>query len=66
MNVQQLIESIQNVAGPSGMQREVVFNAMLDIGAHSSADDFEKQIQLRFTDCAVGSKHPSKIEITLC
>lgn len=66
MNVQELINSIQSVAGTNGSQREVKFVAMFELAAHSSADDHEKEIQLKFTDCIIASDHPNQIKIVLC
>ena len=66
MIVQDLINALQTTAGANGSQREVSFVAMFDLGAHSSTDDFEKEIQLKFKDCIVSSNHPSQVKITLC
>ena len=65
MNVQQLLNDIQSVAGPNGSQKDVDFVAMFDMGVFSSEDDQNKQINLRFKDCIVSSRHPNKIQITL-
>lgn len=66
MTVQELLNAIQSTAGTNGSQREVCFRAMFDIGAHSSAGDFEKEVVLKFSDCIVKSDHPNQIEIIVC
>jgi hypothetical protein len=66
MNAEELITAIKQTAGPNGLRNEVSFIAMFDLGVHSSTDDHEKEVQLKFNDCIVSSNHPTQIKITLC
>lgn len=64
MTAKELITSVESVCN-GNLERQLDWAAMLDLGAHTSADDFEKEVSLRFKDCIVSSDHPSKIKITL-
>ena len=65
MTVEALINSIKDVAGSTGLTREVEFNAMFEVSLVSSEEDETKQITLQFKDCIVHTDHPSKLKITL-
>lgn len=66
MNVKELITEITNAAGVNGLEREVEFRAIFEMGVSTSADDQNKEMTLSFDDCMASTSHPTKLQILLC
>jgi len=62
MTVQELVNNLQQC---NNSQAEVVFHSLFDVAAHSSVDDFEKEISLRFTEVEIKQHHPTKVQVWL-